>query len=350
MATTEEKTGTEDTTFAPDEADATQRWQEFEASLDEIDVDGEEDEFLSADIPVKSSSINLGALHPELQARLAQAFSDDRISRIARVSSGVRTYEQQKYLYALYGRGRAANPDYVRGDGRRGSAHMVQPPGFRYAGGFEPGKYGYAVDIGFWGNPQWELLRKVLGEHGLRLTVFRPFEPWHFELDPSGRAAAAEFALAVTGSGVADIQTLLAKQHEALPNTISDPGKADGDLGPKTETAITAWQALIGVDADGSWGPATETATADWLALRASTVRKGSKGDDARAVQLDLTARHEIFPDDVVNPGAVDGSFGRRCEKAAKGWQTKLEIDSDGVWGPATWAASDRFDDQQRAE
>lgn len=342
---------TETDHLTPDLDDATSRWEAFEAGLDELeaDVPPDDDDFLSVDIPVKSGSVNLRALHPELHARLVRAFQDERVARIARVSSGVRTYEQQVYLFKKYGRGRAANPDYVRSDGRRGSAHMVQPSTFRYPGGFEPGAYGYAVDIGFWGAPQWKLLRAVMGEHGLRLTVFRPFEPWHFELDPDGSTARTGFGIRVTGSGVTDIQKLLAEQHEALPNTIPDPGPADGEIGPRTEVAIVAWQSLIGVDADGAWGPKTERASTAWLGRRTRTFRFGSSGDDVRGIQTYLSECHGRFPDSVPDPGAADGRFGRVTEQSVKGWQEVLELVPDGVWGPGTWKATDRHDDLRMA-
>lgn len=177
-----------------DEASATERWLEFEAGLDELDADpDDEPEFdvLGGDepeIPVKHSGVKLQQLHPELHHRLRRALADARLSKVARVSSGVRTYAQQKALYAKYGRGRAANPDYRGRDGRRGSKHMVQSSDWRYAEKFAPGDYGYAIDVGFWKSPttaEWRFLRSVMGEYGLRLTVFRPFEPWHFELDPA---------------------------------------------------------------------------------------------------------------------------------------------------------------------
>ena len=139
-----------------DEISATERWLEFESGLDELDADPDSEpefEVLGEDgpkIPVKHAGVQLGKLHPELRARLQRALSDSRLSAVARVSSAVRTYSQQKYLYAKYGRGRAANPDYRGKDGRRGSKHMVQSSDWSYANKFAPGDFGYAIDVGYW--------------------------------------------------------------------------------------------------------------------------------------------------------------------------------------------------------
>lgn len=170
---------------------ALEQWEEFEAAMDELaDEFPTDDDFLSDDgfnIP-KKSTVRLTELHPDLLLRLERAFADERIAKIARVSSGVRTYAQQAYLRRKFGPGRAANPDYVGRDGRRGSKHMVQSATWSYADTFPSGEYGYAVDVGFWKGTtaeRYKMLRGVMAEYGLRLTVFRPFEPWHFELDPA---------------------------------------------------------------------------------------------------------------------------------------------------------------------
>lgn len=336
--------------FDSDVADATERWEEFESALAEIPEDGqgnEDYEFLSADIPVKSRAVSLRLLHPELYSRLSKAFEDPRISGIARVSSGVRTHAQQAFLYAKFGRGRAANPDSSRADGRRGSNHMIQNSTYTYAGVFEPGAYGYAVDVGFWGEAEWNLLTTVMLENGLRPTAVRPFEPWHFELDPGH--ASPEFAFPMTGSGIADMQRHLAAQHEHQPSTVRNPGPTDGVFGARTESAVLDWQRLLGLEADGQWGPSTERATADWMRRRTRTVRQGSTGLDVVAIQRNLALRHAELPQEIPDPGLPDGCFGAQTAAATSAWQTKLDIGADGVWGPATWAATDRYDDAMRA-
>lgn len=335
--------------FTGDEEEATERWIEFEAGLAELEHDAPVTRGISR-IPVAHAGVSLGQLHPELHARLERALSDSRLSKIARASSGVRTYDHQKRLYAKYGSGRAANPDYRGKDGRRGSKHMVQDAKWRYAKEFATGDYGYAVDVGFWKTPNWTLLRSVMKEYGLRLTVFRPFEPWHFELDPQGSVSTSSTVpMSVTGSGVKDVQEFLGARHANMPNTIPDPGKTDGVLGPKTEAATVAWQAYLGLSDDGVWGPATEAATGAWQAKRTSTVKKGAPSALVKEIQTYLAARHVDHPDEVPAPGSADGLFGPLAERATTGWQEVLKLTADGIWGPATWAATDNYDDAARS-
>ena len=191
-----------------------------------------DDDFLSDDgfnIP-KKSSVRLTELHPDLLLRLENAFADERIAKIARVSSGVRTYAQQAYLRRKFGPGRAANPDYVGRDGRRGSKHMVQSGTWSYADTFPPGDYGYAVDVGFWNGPsteRYKMLREVMAEYGLRLTVFRPFEPWHFELDPAmppGARVAGSAANNIDQEEILDMQLITDPENKRQWAAWSGPG------------------------------------------------------------------------------------------------------------------------------
>jgi peptidoglycan hydrolase-like protein with peptidoglycan-binding domain len=134
-----------------------------------------------------------------------------------------------------------------------------------------------------------------------------------------------------------------------MPHTIPDPGRIDGKYGPKTEAALVAWQTLVGVDADGAWGPKTEAATAAWLDLRKLIIRSGDSGDAVRNRQRYLADRHAERPGDLSDPGRIDGKYGAKSAASTSGWQTVLDTKVDGKWGPNTWAASDRYDDEQRA-
>ncbi len=69
-----------------------------------------------------------------------------------------------------------------------------------------------------------------------------------------------------------------------------------------------------------------------WARLDPPTVKKGSKGDAVRMLQ-------QILTDFGYSPGAVDGDFGTKTEKAVKEFQTDFSLVVDGIVGPKTWAA-----------
>ena len=62
------------------------------------------------------------------------------------------------------------------------------------------------------------------------------------------------------------------------------------------------------------------------------TLRRGSQGDDVRQAQILLISWG-------MNPGEVDGVFGKQTEAATKAFQKAQGLTVDGVIGPATWAA-----------
>lgn len=121
----------------------------------------------------------------------------------------------------------------------------------------------------------------------------------------------------------------------------------DGIFGRQSEVAVRAWQkTLKGVTPDGvvgpkSWGlipdtltdanifkksataTAKPTASATKPALRGN-LKRGSRGANVRFLQekLGLTA---------------DGAFGPNTERAVRAFQTKNNLKSDGIVGPATW-------------
>jgi len=104
----------------------------------------------------------------------------------------------------------------------------------------------------------------------------------------------------------------------------------DGMFGPRTESAVEAFQDEAGLDVDGIVGPAT------WSRL-ILTVRRGSNGDAVRGVQEVMK-----FHDQSDGEGPtihVDGVFGPQTENFVRGFQNALGMDSDGIVGPVTWRA-----------
>ena len=73
-------------------------------------------------IPVKGKWVQVDLLHPTLKYRLVALFRHPEIQGRMIVSSGVRSYAEQKRLYDGYKAGKkgfnlAANPDWKRPDG-----------------------------------------------------------------------------------------------------------------------------------------------------------------------------------------------------------------------------------------
>jgi len=70
------------------------------------------------------------------------------------------------------------------------------------------------------------------------------------------------------------------------------------------------------------------------------TLRKGAKGQAVKDLQAALKALG-------LDPGPVDGVFGRKTEDAVKEFQKRAGIDADGVAGPITWLNIDEADQSE---
>ena len=116
------------------------------------------------------------------------------------------------------------------------------------------------------------------------------------------------------------------KAQNALKTRSYDPGPVDGIFGPKMFKAVKWYQADRGLTADGIVGPKT------WAKLDPPTVKKGSKGGAVTMLQELLTGLN-------FSPGAADGDFGTKTEKAVKDFQAFVLKPADGIVGPETWAA-----------
>lgn len=75
----------------------------------------------------------------------------------------------------------------------------------------------------------------------------------------------------------------VAKLQRRLAAAGFDPGAADGIFGPKTETALKAFQETNGLAADGIAGPATNSKLAELQAAaleKLSNIGKAEQADD----------------------------------------------------------------------
>ena len=61
-------------------------------------------------------------------------------------------------------------------------------------------------------------------------------------------------------------------------------------------------------------------------------LKKGSKGDSVRALQILLNGKG-------YNCGTVDGDFGTNTDKALRAFQTANGLVADGIAGAKTWTA-----------
>lgn len=138
------------------------------------------------------------------------------------------------------------------------------------------------------------------------------------------------FPLTRSGDQEHPVQTL---QH--LLRARNHPVTVDGDFGPKTDSAVRAFQMDAHLAVDGVVGPAT------WSAL-VVTVRRGDQGDAVRGVQEEFQFRN-LSGDPSVGV-QIDGEFGPATEAAVRGFQEALALDIpavtvDGIVGPITWQA-----------
>lgn len=61
-----------------------------------------------------------------------------------------------------------------------------------------------------------------------------------------------------------------------------------------------------------------------------ATIKRGAKGDAVKLLQQQLRALG-------YDPGAIDGVFGTRTDKAVKAFQSENGLDVDGIVGEFTW-------------
>ncbi|HHV75875.1 MAG TPA: hypothetical protein GXX39_00685 [Syntrophothermus lipocalidus] len=107
-------------------------------------------------------------------------------------------------------------------------------------------------------------------------------------------------------------------------------GPADGNFGPKTETAVKLFQGDSGISVDGVVGPVTFDQLFTRTFMGGRNLQKGRNGIDVFALQKKLVALS-------YNPGSCDGKFGPKTEAAVIKFQKDAGIAADGIAGPQTY-------------
>jgi len=138
-----------------------------------------------------------------------------------------------------------------------------------------------------------------------------------------------------SGEAIRDIQ------HRLLDLGLPvHPNELEGRFGPSTEAAVRAFQQRRGLPSDGmvgadTWGQLVEAGYR--LGDRVLYLRSPAfRGDDVRELQRRLNALG-------FDAGREDGIFGARTEGAIVEFQRNVGENADGIVGPGTTQAIDRF-------
>jgi peptidoglycan hydrolase-like protein with peptidoglycan-binding domain len=129
--------------------------------------------------------------------------------------------------------------------------------------------------------------------------------------------------------------------QEALKALGHDPGRIDGDFGPRTESAVKAFQQAREIPVDGIVGRVT------WINIDEAdqhepVLRLGATGLPVRRLQSRMSAVG-------FDTGGVDGRFGAKAEAAVRDLQQRAKLAVDGVVGPRTWAVVDALENEGNA-
>ena len=238
-------------------------------------------------IPVAGNWVRLKEIHPLMKRRLAAFFADPRIKGKVVVSSGCRTYANQKELYRKYKAGTfpnvVADPDRKHGPGGKfqGSFHMTQPNAPE-AQGLKG--WAYAVDFRIVGKISTGQVNSISAEFGLVKTV--PSEWWHHQaygnlggkygwykptsttykddaklkkaatIEPPTQPSASSMPLVKRGSRGAHVKVLQTKLSELGFRVSKNPKYSgiDGIAGSMTIAALKRFQKSRKITVDGLCG------------------------------------------------------------------------------------------------
>ncbi len=144
-----------------------------------------------------------------------------------------------------------------------------------------------------------------------------------------GRIAGAQLLAPGSGEHGPDGSALVRTLQRRLAGAGYTPGPLDGRYGPRTEQAVTRFQAAYGLWVDGIVGPRTLAA----LASRTPVLYPGSGHQDdsekVRVLQRRLARAGYA-------PGPIDGRYGSLTTRAVMRFQAANSLQVDGIAGPQT--------------
>ena len=152
------------------------------------------------------------------------------------------------------------------------------------------------------------------------------------------KAFQADFGLAVDGSAGKATQTALrnavVRVQVELKKLGYDPGGADGHFGPRTASAVKAFQKKLGLKQTGTADAATRKAIDDRSGgMQSGTaIPRGSSGTQVKYLQQALTGLG-------FSAGTVDGHYGSMTEAAVREFQDAYGLTVDGKAGRLTMTA-----------
>ena len=148
---------------------------------------------------------------------------------------------------------------------------------------------------------------------------------------------AAAVALALAGPAVAAQSAKVAALQVALRSKGMYAGAVDGISGPKTRTALLAFQRTHGIRATGKVGHATrcKLGPLGTPLLGQRELRRGRVGWDVASLEFRLRRFG-------LSPKRVDGRFDSATAAALRRFQRARGLDPDGIAGPRTFRALTR--------
>lgn len=133
-------------------------------------------------------------------------------------------------------------------------------------------------------------------------------------------ATAATWPLAEEGHRGANVSTV-----QFLVTAHGHATEADGDFGPNTKAAVTAFQQAAGIGADGMVGDET------WPRLVVDLAEGAQSPDAVNAAKVQLNKHGSALP--------LDGAFDPATAEAVKAFQTAHGLAASGTVDQGTWHA-----------